>query len=205
MFVVQVQLKEVHGGLNGSTAYICGGEGLFPIKRLSQMAKHFEAKADVPVNTLLSQIHIEQSHNIEEVLDILVRAATLLFSTGVITFNQTMRIPEMCRTKGIRLLIIDRSVLNSSITVVVDRAQSGGALAQRVRQSFGERHDVAHGCAVPPGREIEVAVRYISLVRCGGQSSHGFRPGSPLGRLLGSGPSDGHGLVALHQYTHHAV
>ncbi len=75
MIVVQVQLDEAHGGLNGSAAYICGGEGLFPIKRLSQMAKHFEAKANVPANLLLSQVHIEQSHNIEEVLDILVRVA----------------------------------------------------------------------------------------------------------------------------------
>jgi hypothetical protein len=68
----QAQLSEEYGGLNGSTAYICGGEGLFPIRRLSQMAKHYESALDCSSEAILSRIHIEQCYNVEDVLDTLV-------------------------------------------------------------------------------------------------------------------------------------
>ena len=60
---VQAQVSPLRGGLDGSVAYISCGEGQFPIRRLSQLAKHYEEKYSIQVQDLLSGVHIEECHD----------------------------------------------------------------------------------------------------------------------------------------------
>jgi hypothetical protein len=123
------------GGLNGSTAYICCGEGEFPLKRLVQLCQSplFKSTSRVmstetlndftratSVNTrteplsplktdeLLSRIHIEQCRHSEEALS---------------TLMDTM--PAICRDHNIRLLIIDRCVTHMGLPMKI---LSGGTV-----------------------------------------------------------------------------
>ena len=87
---LQCALPTNRGGLNGATAYMCCGEGEFPIKRLAQMSRstryritnsadanefNIEASSsDVDIsNRLLRSVHIEQCRNSEEAIDTLVQ------------------------------------------------------------------------------------------------------------------------------------
>eukprot|EP01038_Epipyxis_sp_PR26KG_P005031 gene5031-7020_t len=87
---MQVQLSYECGGLSGQCAYISCGEGQFPIKRLAQLANSFENCKDMKAEKLLSNVHIEQCFNVDEIL-------TILYS----------RIPLMCKSHNIKLLVID--------------------------------------------------------------------------------------------------
>ncbi len=69
---LQIQLDANHGGCNGAVAYICGGEGMFPIQRLSQMVKNVALNVGLDETVLMSNIHIEQSHNMDELFETLV-------------------------------------------------------------------------------------------------------------------------------------
>lgn len=87
---LQCQLNEQHGGLSGGAAYVSCGEGQFPIKRLSQIASRYSSCTGISTDSFLSNVHIEHCFNIDDVQDIL-----------------NNKIPTMCRTKGVRLLIVD--------------------------------------------------------------------------------------------------
>jgi DNA-repair protein XRCC3 len=78
------------GGLNGSCAYLCCGEGEFPIKRLSQLASIYEKKYNIPALEFLNNIHIEMCLNTENVLETI-----------------SSRLPEMCQKLGVTLIIVD--------------------------------------------------------------------------------------------------
>ena len=76
---VQAQVSPLRGGLDGSVAYISCGEGQFPIRRLSQLAKYYEEKHSIQVQDLLSGVHIEECPNVDEFMTILV---TKVFCTS---------------------------------------------------------------------------------------------------------------------------
>ncbi len=89
---LQCSLPIESGGLNGNTAYLCCGEGDFPIKRLSQLANIYNTKynKDNPKINFLENIHIETNYHVEQLLDTLQH-----------------KIPEICQKHGVRLLVID--------------------------------------------------------------------------------------------------
>lgn len=66
----QCQLSKSHGGLSGSVAYICAGEGQFPIKRLTELADHYERKYSL--TDMLANVHVMQCYNIDDALSVLV-------------------------------------------------------------------------------------------------------------------------------------
>lgn len=70
---LQCHLLKSMGGLEGSTAYLCCGEGVFPVRRLEQMSRGFETKSGISYREFMNSIHIEQCHNADDVLDTLVR------------------------------------------------------------------------------------------------------------------------------------
>ena len=74
---LQCHLDGSMGGLGGATAYLCCGEGSFPVRRLEQLSHSFEKKSGVPYKDFMSSIHIEQCHNADDVLDTLVSAFLL--------------------------------------------------------------------------------------------------------------------------------
>lgn len=53
-------------------AILSCGEGLFPIKRLSQLAQYHEVSHGISHRDILSHIEIEQCSNIEQTNDTLV-------------------------------------------------------------------------------------------------------------------------------------
>ena len=53
-------------------AVLSCGEGLYPIKRLSQLAVAYEQKSTLKVKDYLSNIHIEECKNSEDAMDTLV-------------------------------------------------------------------------------------------------------------------------------------
>ena len=55
---MQAQVSPLRGGLDGSVAYISCGEGQFPIRRLSQLAKHYEEKQIYVVEILIVVISV---------------------------------------------------------------------------------------------------------------------------------------------------
>jgi RecA/RadA recombinase len=69
---IQVQLDVKYGGRGGAAAYLSCGEGIFPIRRLSQLAAAFETRTGVPSEQLLANVHIEQCYNIDDAQAILV-------------------------------------------------------------------------------------------------------------------------------------
>jgi len=87
---LQCQLPATCGGMEGSCAYICCGEGDFPIRRLSQLAASYEAKSGISQNTLLENILIDQCYSPEDVQKTLSK-----------------KLPDMCSTGNVKLLIID--------------------------------------------------------------------------------------------------
>jgi len=89
---LQCSLPFEFGGLNGNTAYLCCGEGEFPIKRLSQLANIYNSKynKDKPKINFLENIHIEINYHVEQILNTLQH-----------------KIPKICQKNGVRLLIID--------------------------------------------------------------------------------------------------
>lgn len=90
MLSLRCQLKSELGGLSGSTAYMSCGEGEFPIRRLQQLAESYESWTGISSTSFLSRIHIEKCYCSENIQETLLK-----------------RIPTMCRTENIRLLIID--------------------------------------------------------------------------------------------------
>lgn len=88
---LQAALPLTQGGLDGSTAYICCGEGEFPIRRLQQLAVAFEGRSTIDHNKLLSKVHIEKCYHSEALED---TVANML--------------PKMCNEQGIKLVVIDR-------------------------------------------------------------------------------------------------
>ncbi len=74
---MQAQVSPLRGGLDGSVAYISCGEGQFPIRRLSQLAKHYEEKHSIQVQDLLSGVHIEECPNVDDFMIILVADCVL--------------------------------------------------------------------------------------------------------------------------------
>ena len=70
---LQCHLNESMGGLNAATAYLCCGEGTFPVRRLEQLSRSYERKTSIPYATFMESVHIEQCHNADDVLDTLVR------------------------------------------------------------------------------------------------------------------------------------
>ena len=111
---LQSQLPIALGGLNGQVAYMSCGEGEFPIRRLQQLATEMEGRvkampispstssstpapaatattADLPSATsFLAGVHIEQCYTSDSALESLNKL-----------------IPDMCRTRNVRLLILD--------------------------------------------------------------------------------------------------
>ena len=89
---LQCSLPIELGGLSGNTAYLCCGEGDFPIKRLSQLANIYNTKynKDNAKINFLENIHIENNYHVEQLLDTLQH-----------------KIPELCQKHGVRLLVID--------------------------------------------------------------------------------------------------
>ena len=86
---LQCQLPVSKGGMNGSCTYLNCGEGQFPIRRLNQLAGSYSP--DITQQTkFLENVMIEQSYSPEEALNTLSK-----------------KIPEMCLSKGVKLLIID--------------------------------------------------------------------------------------------------
>ena len=89
---VQAQLPLEMGGLNGRTAYLCSGEGDFPIKRLVQLASVWEVrrfvqfrpssltlqqeKSGIPQHNLLDGVLIENMRSIDDESLVLVRNVT---------------------------------------------------------------------------------------------------------------------------------
>jgi RecA/RadA recombinase len=69
---IQVQLDVKYGGRGGAAAYLSCGEGIFPIRRLSQLAAAYELRTGVPSEQLLANVHIEQCYNIDDAQAILV-------------------------------------------------------------------------------------------------------------------------------------
>ena len=72
IMTLQAQLSPLLGGLDGSVAYISCGEGQFPIRRLSQLAKYYQEKYNIKNQDLLSGIHIEECPNLDDFMAILV-------------------------------------------------------------------------------------------------------------------------------------
>ena len=130
---LQCHLIEAEGGLSGATAYICCGEGLFPVRRLEQLSHCFQNKSGISYTEFMDSVHIEQCHNADDVLHTLVclrwitsgailfTSYTLMsflhnffmklnwsFRTKKFLYVQLQKIPNMCTTKGIRLIVIDR-------------------------------------------------------------------------------------------------
>jgi RecA/RadA recombinase len=73
---LQCHLLKSMGGLGGSTAYLCCGEGTFPVRRLEQLSHSCETKSGIPYTEFMDSVHIEQCHNADDVLDTLVRSRT---------------------------------------------------------------------------------------------------------------------------------
>lgn len=76
---LQCHLLKSMGGLGGSTAYLCCGEGTFPVRRLEQLSHSYETKSGIPYTEFMDSVHIEQCHNADDVLDTLVRKRTDLW------------------------------------------------------------------------------------------------------------------------------
>ena len=86
---LQCGLKPIFGGIDGATAYMCCGEGEFPVRRLSQMANAVSSyvnntsavsndditvmKDKVTASQLLENIFIEHINNYEDLIESLVR------------------------------------------------------------------------------------------------------------------------------------
>ena len=90
LLALQCGLGVAHGGAGARTAYICCGEGRFPASRLAQLAADYEQRYGVAQASLMESVSIVQLPNSEEVFD------------TVLT-----RIPEMCHSGGVRLVVID--------------------------------------------------------------------------------------------------
>lgn len=73
---LQCHLLKSMGGLGGSTAYLCCGEGTFPVRRLEQLSRSYEMKSGIPFCEFMDSVHIEQCHNADDVLDTVVRKKT---------------------------------------------------------------------------------------------------------------------------------
>lgn len=69
---LQCHLMEAFGGLSGATAYLCCGEGSFPVRRLEQLAHSFQDKSGTSYTEFMKSVYIEQCHNADDVLDTLV-------------------------------------------------------------------------------------------------------------------------------------
>jgi DNA-repair protein XRCC3 len=89
---LQCSLPEELGGLNGSTAYLCCGEGEFPIRRLQQLTSVYDTRDDISLSQsqLLSNVHIEKCYSSESIEETI-----------------TQRLPTMCSNNNIKLVIID--------------------------------------------------------------------------------------------------
>lgn len=81
------------GGLSGSTAYMSCGESDFPIRRLQQLATSLETRHKISQSEFMSNVHIERCFNSDNIYESL-----------------TGRLPEMCKSQNVKLVIIDRSV-----------------------------------------------------------------------------------------------
>jgi RecA/RadA recombinase len=91
---LQCHLPLSSKGLGGATAYLCCGEGTFPVRRLEQLSHSFEKKSGIPYTKFMENVHIEQCHNADDVVDTVVK-----------------KLPQMCASKGIRLIVIDRYII----------------------------------------------------------------------------------------------
>jgi hypothetical protein len=69
---MQAIYQRIKSHEEGSVAILSCGEGLFPIRRLSQLAQAYEASTGIAAGDYLSRIHIEQCNNTEEALDTMV-------------------------------------------------------------------------------------------------------------------------------------
>ena len=87
---LQCQLSINNGGLDGKCAYMSCGEGEFPIRRLLQLAGAYEAKTGISQNSFVERVLIQKSYTPDEA-----------------QLTLTKSIPDMCRMKNVRLLIID--------------------------------------------------------------------------------------------------
>lgn len=95
---LQCQLPLSSGGIAGCCAYLSCGEGDFPIRRLSQLASSFEARSGFTQTTLLGNIFINQCYSPEDVQNTLSK-----------------KLPEMCTSSNVKLLIVDSLAGISSI------------------------------------------------------------------------------------------
>ena len=96
-FTVQAQLSPLLGGLDGSVAYISCGEGQFPIRRLSQLAKYYQEKYSIKNQDLLSGIHIEECPNLDDFMAILVPSCDLRLSSTIIESKNIRHRTKRCR------------------------------------------------------------------------------------------------------------
>lgn len=85
---LQCQLPVSSGGMDGTCAYLSCGEGQFPIRRLSQLAACYDP--NITQASFLENVVIEQCYSPEEALNTLCK-----------------KIPEMCSSRRVKLLIID--------------------------------------------------------------------------------------------------
>lgn len=84
---LQCQLAESDGGLGGSVAYLCCGEGEFPITRFAEILRlrsgMYPSAAAVQ---FLEGLHIEKYHTVEDLLDSLVSICLKIINDTEIFF-----------------------------------------------------------------------------------------------------------------------
>ena len=83
---LQCHLRESVGGLSGATAYLCCGEGSFPVRRLEQLAHSYDDKFGISYTEFMKSVYIEQCHNADVVLDTLVSTRCDSCSAVVLEF-----------------------------------------------------------------------------------------------------------------------
>ena len=77
--MLQCQLAESDGGLSGNVAYLCCGEGEFPISRFSELVRLRTCKyTSAESIRFMEGLHIEKCLNLDDMVDSLVNILTVV-------------------------------------------------------------------------------------------------------------------------------
>jgi RecA/RadA recombinase len=130
---LQCHVEEAYGGLHGNAVYLSCGEGLFPQRRLEELALQLSNKylALSPQNPyyekekFMDDVFIQEFHTLESVLEVL-----------------TNDVPKMCNKKNTKLVIVDSIAGIARTEFKQDSSMNSSSTNTNMKRSFSESQQI---------------------------------------------------------------
>eukprot|EP00904_Undaria_pinnatifida_P013906 jgi/Undpi1/9646/HiC_scaffold_27.g12102.m1 len=129
--LLQAQLAPEAGGLGGKSYVLTCGEGVFPSRRLRQMADRYKDRQGVDPAIIMEGVCIQSAKNLDDQMKILME-----------------HLPLLMEAHNIRLVVVDsiaalfRSDLGGGKGATVERSRLLGQLSQQMKR-LSDRHHAA--------------------------------------------------------------